>query len=42
MLVNSREAKVGVPATPTPPGGELNKPGFEEDEFGGGFYAKAG
>lgn len=43
VLVNSREAKVGaVPATRTPPGRELNRPGFEKDEFGCGFDAKAG
>jgi hypothetical protein len=41
MLVNSREAKVGVPATPISPGRELNRPGFEKNEFGGGFYAEA-
>jgi len=43
MLIDSREAKVGhVPAALIPPGRELNRPGFEENKFGGGFYAKTG
>ena len=43
MLIDGREAKVGgIPATPAPAGRELTGPGFEEDEFGGGFYAEAG
>ena len=43
VLVNGREAKVGrVPAARTPPGRELNRPGFEENVFGSGFYAETG
>jgi len=42
VLVNGREAKVGVSAAPSPPGRELNGPGFEEDELRYGIYAEAG
>jgi hypothetical protein len=42
VLIDGREAKVGVRATRAPAGRELNGPGFEEDEVGGGFYAEAG
>jgi hypothetical protein len=42
VLVNGREAKVGVSAAPSPPGRELNGPGFEEDKLRYGIYAEAG